>query len=278
MMQAHYIILVLTVSLFTYSNSILYHRFYSTIDICQFDREIVAVSISIMGRFLSTQNVIAQRALQDRDEFQLVAISALYMTIKIHNKMFLSSGFFADVSQGIYTIEEIEDMELAILQGLSWRIYAPTSIQMVYNILSLVLPNVNLPESTWGYILDEVRYQTEVSLQNYNLSSKQRSSTVAMAAIFNAVLQLNDKQDQQSILRALSAQLLMSYDFDFQAIMATVRRMRHPEMVADEEDTEEEYDYDDDNIICETYNHIEKTTHALHAYHKQLSATNVLDV
>ena len=235
------------------------------------------MSISIMGRFLSTPNVIAQQALQDRDEFQLVAISALYLTIKIHHEMFLSSGSIADVSQGMYTTEEIEDMELAILQGLTWRIYAPTSIQMVYNIISLVLPNVNLPESTWGYILDEARYQTELSLQNYNLSCKQRSSTVAMAAIFNAVLQLNNPAYPsgpfKSILQALT-QLIMSYDFDFQAIMATVRKMRRPEIVSNEEE------YDDDHIICETYNHIEKTTHALEAYHKlchkQLSATNVL--
>lgn len=90
----------------------------------------------------------------------------------------MSSAFFADMSNGDYSINDIEDMELSILHSLSWRINGPTSIQIAHSILSLVLSHhTNLRESTWGFILDEVRYQTEHAVRDY-YSCIQRPSTV----------------------------------------------------------------------------------------------------
>ena len=91
----------------------------------------------------------------------------------------MSSAFFADMSRGDYSKDDIEDMELNVLQSLSWRINGPTSIQIAHSILSLVLPcHTNLRESTWGFILDEVRYQTEHAVRDYYLCI-QRPSTIA---------------------------------------------------------------------------------------------------
>ena len=101
-------------------------------------------------------------------------------------------------------------MELAILKGLSWRICAPTSVQMAYRILSLVNPHVALRESVWGFILDEVRYECESSLRDYYFAT-QRPSTVAVAAIFNSIDQISQR-DRQSILRALILVMNQVYD------------------------------------------------------------------
>ena len=91
----------------------------------------------------------------------------------------VSSTFFADMSRGDYSIHDMEDMELSILHSLSWRINGPTSIQIAHSILSLVLPHhTNLRESTWAFILDEVRYQTEHSVRDYYLSIQRSVSTV----------------------------------------------------------------------------------------------------
>ena len=130
----------------SYSNSILYHRFYRTIDKCQFDREIVAVSISIMGRFLSTPNVIAQLALQDRDEFQLVAISALYLTIKIHNEMFLSSGFTRMYHRGYTPLKKLRIwswLYFRVLHGVSMhpRVFKWYIIYYLWYYQMLTFPN-----------------------------------------------------------------------------------------------------------------------------------------
>mmetsp|Transcript_24771 Transcript_24771/g.59733 ORF Transcript_24771/g.59733 Transcript_24771/m.59733 type:complete len:315 (+) Transcript_24771:140-1084(+) len=183
---------------------------YAIIDQCNFDRETVAIAVDIIDRFLSKPSVIARDALADRKKYQLLAISALYIAIKTNELMAVGSDFFAAMSQGVYSVEDIETMEMSILEGLSWRICTPTSIQMAYCILSIALPVVDLQESVRGFILDEVRYQTEYSLREYYFATK-RPSTVAMAAIFNA-LDLIGEQDREAVLRALL--LVMNDEFE----------------------------------------------------------------
>ena len=125
----------------------------------------------------------------------------------------VSSTFFADMSRGDYSIHDMEDMELSILHSLSWRINGPTSIQIAHSILSLVLPHhTNLRESTWAFILDEVRYQTEHSVRDYYLSI-QRPSTVAMASILNTLNQLN-KKVRKAILHTLFSVVKKQQQFD----------------------------------------------------------------
>eukprot|EP01083_Nonionella_stella_P264019 896125_1 len=101
-------------------------------------------------------------------------------------------------------------MELTILRGLSWCIYAPTSIQMAQCILSLVLPHVHLEDSIWSDILDKVKYQTERATRDYYFAA-QRRSTVAMAAIFNALDQV-DRLVRQAVLQALLFVLNKEFD------------------------------------------------------------------
>ena len=125
----------------------------------------------------------------------------------------VSSAFFADMSRGDYSVDDIENMELDILHSLSWRIYAPTSIQIAHGILSLVLPHhIHLKESTWGFILDEVRYQTEHSVRDYYLCI-QRPSTIAMAALLNTLNQLN-KKVRKAILHTLFSVVKKQQQFD----------------------------------------------------------------
>jgi len=80
----------------------------------------------------------------------ILSLTSLSLTYFFGN--IVSSAFFADMSKGDYSIYDIEDMEFNILQSLSWRIYAPTSIQIAHGILSLALPHhTHLKESTWGF-------------------------------------------------------------------------------------------------------------------------------
>ena len=176
---------------------------YSVVDACQFDRETVALTMEMVDRFLSTPGgIVAQEALYNRKKYQLVAMSALYIAIKTNEKVSFGSGYFATMSRGAYSAEQIEAMELAILHGLSWRINAPTSIQMVHHILSLILPHLTgIQESTWEFMFTEVHYQTEHAVRDYYCCLR-RPSTIGLAAIFNTVDQV-EKQDRQAILQAL---------------------------------------------------------------------------
>jgi len=186
---------------------------YSISDHYNLDRECVAIAMEMVDRFLSKPSHFSYDVLTERNKFQLLAMAALNIAIKTTQKIVVGCDFLAASSLGMYSVEDIEVMEMNILEGLSWRVCAPTSIQMAHYIVSLLLPHVDLPELTWGWILDEVRYQTEHAVRDYYLSTK-RPSTLAVAAIFNSLEQI-DQQDRQAILGALTLVLnVLEEDFD----------------------------------------------------------------
>ena len=97
---------------------------------------------------------------------------------------------------------------------------------MVHYILSLVSSHVDqLDERVWIFILDEARYQTEHAVRDYYFST-QRSSTIAVASIVNAIEMLK-KEDRTDLLTAL---LRVIQDFDFASvneIAAARKRLLH---------------------------------------------------
>ena len=200
---------------------------YDIIDHCKLDRETVAIAMDIVDRFISNQSAYdAQRTLLCSWQYQLVVVSSLFIAVKLNERVIVESDFFASLCRGLYGIDEIEKMEMHILQGLTWRMNAPTSIQMVHYILSLVSSHVNqLDERVWTFILDEARYQTEHAVRDYYFST-QRSSTIAVASIVNAIEMLK-KEDRTDLLTAL---LRVIQDFDFASvneIAAARKRLLH---------------------------------------------------
>ena len=170
------------------------------------------------------------------------------------------SDFFAAMSKGEYTTSDIETMEFTILNTLSWRIYAPTSIQMAHSILSLIVPHVSniLSEenNTWGFILDEVQYQTECAVRDYTLCT-QRPSTVVMAALFNTINMVSDRDERKVLLHALL--LVMNNQGKFaslELILGTRHRLRQYDTtnttsstVPSQDDSTQDYDQEENDSI-----------------------------
>jgi hypothetical protein len=202
---------------------------YDVVDSCEFNRENVAIAMDTVDRFLSIPSEVAKEALEDRRLFQLVAMTALYLAIKTNEQVVLGSCFFAKMSS-MYTKQEIESMERAMLNGLCWRLCAPTSIQIAHHILSIILPQVSLDELTWGFLLDEVGYQTQHSVRDYHLTT-QRKSTIAVASIFNAVDQI-DCENRRAVLRSLIG--IVNEDFDPPRKLIAVRNKLQDAVSCDE--------------------------------------------
>ena len=151
----------------------------------------------MIDRFLSQPSITTHLYLNNRKQYQLLAMGCLYIAIKAQEPVAFASDMFASMSNGLYTISDIEDMEKIILHGLQWRINAPTSVQMAYHILSLVFTHLRqqhvddarnlIEETTWCYLLDETRYQVEYALRDYAFSVFERPSTIALAAILNSL-------------------------------------------------------------------------------------------
>jgi len=203
---------------------------YSVVDKCKFDRDTVAMAMNMVDRFLlsykpqtscSTTSDATQdnSYTHDRHHYQLLTMTALYIAIKINEPVAMDPKVFAATSGGIYSVQEIEDMELTILKGLEWRVYASsTSVQMAHYIMASIdigpyLATAKQEEETHAmslmeFILDEVRYQAELAVRDYYFSLV-RPSTVAMAAIFNALDQVDLAACQHILEALLSSQLVM---------------------------------------------------------------------
>lgn len=185
---------------------------YSIVDKIELDREVVAATMGLVDRFLSAPGAAARDALRDRRQFQLLVMTSLYITIKVRERVAYGSDFFSVASRGIYSVADIEAAEATILKGLGWRICGPTSVQVAHTVLSLARPHATLPDRTWAFLLDEVRYQCEVAVRDYRFVT-QRPSTVALAAIFNALDQVG-RRDRQAMLHALLIIMQKNKDFD----------------------------------------------------------------
>jgi hypothetical protein len=227
---------------------------YHFVDHCQYSRETVASAMEMVDRFfaVSASNSaaadvarVSDEALTDQSKFQLLTITALYVAIKINERIAISSELFANMCLGAYTVEEIEDMERTLLSGLSWRCHAPTAHEIGLSILSMILPYVSeIPEETWGFLIDEMKYLTELAVRDYYFST-QRTSTIALAAVFNVISDMRTK-GHQGLLGAFLSVIMECFDFDHPKQIFAVRirlqsllDKQEPETVLDEEDEDE---------------------------------------
>jgi hypothetical protein len=175
---------------------------YGVVDVLQLARSNVAVAMSIADRFMSNPNRLLvrhfthhlfspQEIMYNRTMFQLLAVSALYIAIKINEQVIFSAEQCAEATHGMYTAKDIEAMERAILECLSWKVSTPTALEVGYIVLELVTPQVKevseLTNELMGSIVEDLAFQTESAVRDYHLVATQRTSTIAIMALLNAI-------------------------------------------------------------------------------------------
>jgi len=82
---------------------------YQVIDHFDYDREIVAVSLSYLDRYL------CKRPVNNRT-FQLVAMTTLYMACKLYEPNKMQVSYLLELCRGYFTEEHIYAMERSILK------------------------------------------------------------------------------------------------------------------------------------------------------------------
>lgn len=142
------------------------------VDVCGFCRETVTIAFGLFDRFLSRHTVWSASALQDKSVFQLVAITSLYIAIKTNERVAVHSELFASISEGGYSMDDIEETEKIILFVLSWRINGPTCLQIAAHVLSVLDDVALLDQDLMNWLVGEVRYQSELSLGTTSFQSK----------------------------------------------------------------------------------------------------------
>ena len=155
---------------------------YQVVDFCKFRRETVGIGMSYLDRYLCTPK--GRSALCNRKEYQLAAMTALYIAIKLHEPLEMETSLLADLSRGCYTEMEFVHMEQTMLQAIKWRVNGPTSLAFVAHFLSF-LPSSVHPDVAES-IMEYARFQTELAIAEQDLISV-RPSYIALAALMNAV-------------------------------------------------------------------------------------------
>jgi hypothetical protein len=194
---------------------------YKVVDTCQLERETVAIAMDLVDRFLSNKSsTAAMDVLGDRIQFQLLSLTALYVSIKISQKIALGSDFFSVISRELYPVKDIEAMELILLKELSWCISPPTCVQMAHHILTLSSTLVCFDKASLAALLNDVDYQAECAVRDYYFVT-QRPSTLAMAAIINSVDRIEGSQERQDIIRAVLSVTKYAEFESIEVILAT---------------------------------------------------------
>ena len=184
---------------------------FAIVDACNFQRETVSIAMRLFDRFLSIPSRASMLALHDKSELQLLLVGALYIAIKINERVAFPSEFFSSISRGGYSVQEIEETEKVILVGLSWRVNGPTTLQMAMHIMSLMNVEKLLKKEAKDRLIDEVQYQTENAARFYDLSIL-RPSTAALNILFRSFGQLQQEEHLEVFTELLP--ILREFDFE----------------------------------------------------------------
>lgn len=155
---------------------------YQVVDFCKFRRETVGIGMSYLDRFLCTKQGL--EALCNRKQYQLAAMTALYIAIKMHEPLEMETSLLADLSRGCYTEMEFVGMEQTILSALDFRVNGPTPLGFVQYIMALIPETVH--PTVAALLMDYARYQTELAVSEQSFVDI-RPSEIALAAILNAM-------------------------------------------------------------------------------------------
>ena len=169
---------------------------------------LISSIMSCVDRFVSAKR--GRYVLFDRERYQLVVMSSLYLQAKIHQSQALNPSSISKLSRGKFTKDDIEQMEYEILTTLQWNINPPTSNDYVYEILNHLLNDDDNDndndnddddddddddEKTTTRIIELVNCQIDEAICDYELSCLYRPSHVALAAILNALESLNNNDN-----------------------------------------------------------------------------------
>lgn len=172
---------------------------YEVIDHFNFDREVCSIAINFLDRVVATKTEGNDSNIPRR-EFQLIAVTCLYIAIKLHGecdsftspRLKLKIHSFVELSRGYFPVQVIEAMERNVLESLNWRVNPPTAMRYIHSYLHLcpkwsVLDHATPHNTVFGGIYDLSRYLAELSVCSSLFAFQYKPSQVAYACIISAI-------------------------------------------------------------------------------------------
>lgn len=167
--------------------------YYEMADFLKIDRSTASRSMMLLDRFMaaSTHSPVAAEARQNRDQYQLFALTSLFITIKLYERLNIQAEHVSYLSRGRYEPREIIKMEIVMLAALQWKVSEATKVDYVDTIMDYITPRMENHSYVMssGEFLENVK---ELALLQIQLSDfeatfvSKRQSIVAFAAVCNA--------------------------------------------------------------------------------------------
>mmetsp|Transcript_631 Transcript_631/g.1164 ORF Transcript_631/g.1164 Transcript_631/m.1164 type:complete len:377 (-) Transcript_631:122-1252(-) len=155
---------------------------FRVVDYFRIDREVVAVSLSMLDRFLAICEC-------DRSTFKLAATTTLNLSVKLLHPCKLGElGILSDLSRGEFDMHDVACMERHILQLLQWKLHPPTPIAFSTLLLDYIFSHqsLNLSATDVDDLYDISSFFTELALCDYYFVGVAPSS-IALASVVNAL-------------------------------------------------------------------------------------------
>ena len=155
---------------------------FRVVDYFKIDREVVAVSLSLLDRFLAICEC-------DRATFKLAATTTLNLAVKLLHPCKLGElGILSDLSRGEFDMSDVACMERHILQSLQWKLHPATPIAFATLLLDFIFSHqsLNLSSTDVDDLYDISSFFTELSLCDYYFVGVSPSS-IALASVVNAL-------------------------------------------------------------------------------------------
>jgi hypothetical protein len=212
---------------------------FSVADHFKFDREVVSFALNYLDRTAASKATVPSK-----HEFQFLAVSCLYLAVKVHGEVEQETGprrklsldAYVSLSRGLFKKEDIEKAELNILSCLKWKINPPTCLRFIDSLLSL-MPKWNPNEHSCSYsdvvrgISDFARYLTELALCVSTVSCTNKASTTAFCAIVGAIDALESTHPLPYGTRALFFQTVLAatglshVDIEVRRLVSTLKQL-----------------------------------------------------
>jgi Cyclin, N-terminal domain len=123
---------------------------YGVVDHCSLRRDSVATASVYL-------DICVQRGLvKTREEYQLAAMTALQIAIKLCDSTVVKLQSMVALGRGLFTAQDVIDMERKMLATLNWNCHPPTSVCFLRQFLRLLPPTV--PPYTRYMIAEVTRY------------------------------------------------------------------------------------------------------------------------
>ena len=133
---------------------------------------------------------------------QLVAMTSLYLAVKVHSTKKMSIPSMISLSRGVFRHDQIVKMELCIMKSLGWYLNPPTPSTFVHVLYPLMEKLTDYDEAAMVEIKDLSNYLLELSVCDGFFINKP-PSLIAHSAITVAMNILATPMKIQNRLQAL---------------------------------------------------------------------------